>query len=227
MVVRLDNHQKALRGRTRVCGIVGYVGKRDAIASPGRGTAPAGVPRLRLGWPRGGLPRAAPGDEDRRARPGPPRQAQRAPTKATIGIGHTRWATHGEPNEINAHPHTDTADRIAVVHNGIIENAEQLRDQLQASGVKLDQRHRHRGARAHDRRRAEAAPTATRPPPSRTPSPAPSSGSRAPTASSCWTSRTPTSWSSPATAARSCSASARTRCSSPPTSPPWSATPAR
>ena len=57
-----------------------------------------------------------------------------SPLEGTIGIGHTRWATHGEPSKVNAHPHCDCTGRIAVVHNGIINNFHRLREQLASEG---------------------------------------------------------------------------------------------
>ncbi|MDG5761206.1 glutamine--fructose-6-phosphate transaminase (isomerizing) [Natronococcus sp. A-GB1] len=61
-----------------------------------------------------------------------------APVDALAGIGHTRWSTHGPPSDENAHPHTDCEDRVAVVHNGIIENYRELRDELEEVGHIFD-----------------------------------------------------------------------------------------
>ena len=60
-----------------------------------------------------------------------------AAVKGTLGIGHTRWATHGEPNDINSHPHVSENGRIAIVHNGIIENYVEIKEYLVAKGVKF------------------------------------------------------------------------------------------
>jgi glutamine---fructose-6-phosphate transaminase (isomerizing) len=119
-----------------VCGIVGYIGRRDAVpvlleglrSLEYRGYDSAGLAVIHRN--RLQVTKTAGRVQDLRDR-----VSDR--TRATVGIGHTRWATHGEPNEVNAHPHTDAEGRIAVVHNGIIENAEQLRDALTGRGVKL------------------------------------------------------------------------------------------
>jgi glucosamine--fructose-6-phosphate aminotransferase (isomerizing) len=118
-----------------MCGIVGYIGKRDAtpVLVEGlhrleyRGYDSAGLAVIHRG--RLQLTKTAGRVQDLRDK------LDAKQTKATIGIGHTRWATHGEPNDTNAHPHTDANHRVAVVHNGIIENAEALRAQLTADGV--------------------------------------------------------------------------------------------
>jgi glutamine---fructose-6-phosphate transaminase (isomerizing) len=119
-----------------VCGIVGYIGRRDAIpvlleglrSLEYRGYDSAGLAVIHRN--RLQVTKTAGRVQDLRERVN-----DRA--KATIGIGHTRWATHGEPSDLNAHPHTDSTGRIAVVHNGIIENAEPLRDALTRRGVAL------------------------------------------------------------------------------------------
>jgi glucosamine--fructose-6-phosphate aminotransferase (isomerizing) len=118
-----------------MCGIVGYIGKRDAtpVLVEGmhrleyRGYDSAGIALVNRG--RLHVTKTSGRVQDLRDR------LDAKPVKAGIGIGHTRWATHGEPNDTNAHPHTDAARRVAVVHNGIIENAESLRAQLIADGV--------------------------------------------------------------------------------------------
>jgi len=64
--------------------------------------------------------------------------ARASPPSGSVGVGHTRWSTHGPPTDANAHPHTDETGRVAVVHNGIIENYQQLRDELRDDDVTFE-----------------------------------------------------------------------------------------
>jgi glutamine---fructose-6-phosphate transaminase (isomerizing) len=119
-----------------MCGIIGYVGLRDA--SP---ILISGLSRLEYrGYDSAGVATLNGGDsmEIRRA-VGKLENLRRVldeqPLKGHIGIGHTRWATHGRPSETNAHPHK--AGPVAVIHNGIIENYIELREALRKRGHKL------------------------------------------------------------------------------------------
>ena len=122
-----------------MCGIVGYIGNKQAcpILLEGlkrleyRGYDSAGIAlrqngdgRLTLVKTKGRISELQKCLEDR-------------DTSGTLGIAHTRWATHGAPNDVNAHPHTDTSGRLAVVHNGIIENWVALRQLLETEGVRF------------------------------------------------------------------------------------------
>jgi glutamine---fructose-6-phosphate transaminase (isomerizing) len=121
-----------------MCGIVGYAGYRQAqdVVLEGlsrleyRGYDSAGMAVLdggKLAWSKragklGNLKAAL---------------AERPPLTGTVGLGHTRWATHGPPTDPNAHPHTDCGGHLAVVHNGIIENFAVLRKEIEAAGHEL------------------------------------------------------------------------------------------
>ncbi|MDR5694311.1 MAG: glutamine--fructose-6-phosphate transaminase (isomerizing) [Armatimonadota bacterium] len=117
-----------------MCGIMGYIGGRDAlpILLDGlrrleyRGYDSAGVAvytgeRLEIRKAAGKLRRLV-------------EMVSAAPVQGTVGIGHTRWATHGNPTDYNAHPHSDCSGHIVVIHNGIIENFLELKEELHHRG---------------------------------------------------------------------------------------------
>ncbi len=121
-----------------MCGIVGYVGPRDA--SP---ILLDGLRRLEYrGYDSAGIAILTPGGKiEIRKSEGKLKKlvdalGDHAPS-GQLGLGHTRWATHGAPNDTNAHPHADCTGRIVVVHNGIIENYAELRETLRARGHKF------------------------------------------------------------------------------------------
>jgi len=104
-----------------MCGIVGYVGPRDSVP-----ILMDGLQRLEYrGYDSAGLAVARAGKLELRKCVGRLQALanllEKKPLAGGPGIGHTRWATHGEPSEVNSHPHTDSTGRLAVVHNGIIE----------------------------------------------------------------------------------------------------------
>jgi glucosamine--fructose-6-phosphate aminotransferase (isomerizing) len=117
-----------------MCGVVGYVGQRDASE-----VVMEGLSRLEYrGYDSAGIAVHNCAGIALRKRAGRLKQLRdlvaQEPARGNCGIGHTRWATHGAPNTDNAHPHVDCTGRIAVVHNGIIENADLLRARLESRG---------------------------------------------------------------------------------------------
>ena len=117
-----------------MCGIVGYIGPK--VATP---MLIEGLKRLEYrGYDSAGVATLNGKGLETRKAPGKIAKLEMAlsklPMTGTTGIGHTRWATHGAPNECNAHPHHDCTNAIAVVHNGIIENATSLRKELESRG---------------------------------------------------------------------------------------------
>ena len=117
-----------------MCGIVGYVGDRNMES-----VLLVGLERLSYrGYDSSGIAILSKGELSYWKTPGKLRELEKTlqnmSIRGSVGIGHTRWSTHGEPNEVNAHPHVNTQRKIAIVHNGIIENYLSLKNKLLAEG---------------------------------------------------------------------------------------------
>ncbi|MBO2452241.1 glutamine--fructose-6-phosphate transaminase (isomerizing) [Actinomadura barringtoniae] len=122
-----------------MCGIVGYVGSKPAVD-----VVVDGLARLEYrGYDSAGVALLADGELATAKRAGKLVNLRNAlaeeppPAGSTLGMGHTRWATHGAPNDRNAHPHTGCGGTVAVIHNGIIENFAALRAELEERGHEL------------------------------------------------------------------------------------------
>ena len=121
-----------------MCGIVGYVGDK-----PAEGVVIEGLRRLEYrGYDSAGIALIEAGSIVSDKRAGKLANLEKAIAESplpqvTTGIGHTRWATHGPPTDRNAHPHLGRARRVALVHNGIIENFAELRGRLESEGVEM------------------------------------------------------------------------------------------
>ncbi|HZG86061.1 glutamine--fructose-6-phosphate transaminase (isomerizing) [Paenibacillus sp.] len=120
-----------------MCGIVGYIGHRDS-----QGILVEGLKKLEYrGYDSAGIAVYSDGGLVVRKAKGRlavlEGQLCEQPVVGSAGIGHTRWATHGKPSDVNSHPHTDEKQQISVVHNGIIENYIPLKEELIAKGYKF------------------------------------------------------------------------------------------
>jgi len=120
-----------------MCGIVGYIGTREAVE-----ILMSGLERLEYrGYDSAGIATVWQGDLHFVKAEGKLRNLQEKLKQncnsSQIGIGHTRWATHGKPEERNAHPHTDNNNKIGVVQNGIVENYQELAEELTNIGCQF------------------------------------------------------------------------------------------
>jgi glucosamine--fructose-6-phosphate aminotransferase (isomerizing) len=120
-----------------MCGIVGYIGDREASA-----IILSGLKKLEYrGYDSAGLAVINQGSIEIRRDAGKLQHLEElvknSPVSGKVGIGHTRWATHGVPNARNAHPHLGATGQVVIVHNGIVENYQELRDELIAEGVEF------------------------------------------------------------------------------------------
>lgn len=120
-----------------MCGIIGYTGKQNAVP-----IIVEGLKRLEYrGYDSAGIAVYNNGGFDVVKKKGRLTELEKEvnthPITGNMGIGHTRWATHGEPSDTNSHPHLGSGSKIAIVHNGIIENYKQLKERLEAKGIKF------------------------------------------------------------------------------------------